>query len=539
MFGSEAYELEPLEDLDEQDLFLSVLYHDARGGHAIRMLLGEREGSKPYVRHYASKDYAKVGYRSGKYDAYVTVNTFRAYERKSEEAYNLSGIFIDLDGHDFKTFDQMDAAIERTKERLRKAYQEGELTAPTMITHTGRGLGLFYILSSSIANVPKARKSIQYLEQVRAALTAKYKRVLSGRGYLQVDSTVKDRARVCRLPLTYNSKASRWCRLIHVSRDEDGEVRYCDLNRLAEENHLFDQINVLKKQISSRKVVQLDAYRLPFLTIRMQKLQMLQEMRGYDCSGCREYLVFAFYNAAKQVYGENMGKVVLREFNAKFNNPLTDQELDHACKTVDDNVAKTGDYEGFYKLPDSWIVAVLGVTDEENARIRFGSYKRQIEREKAREDNAKAKQERNAAIVKEIREHPDKTYRQIAEIYGVSAKTVQRIAADYDATRYKRQEKQEKAGIVAFVPDNGTNGQKVAESPLGVLSVAVRKGETMPSGVDVELRETRERRQDGLIQAYADLYAQVTERRKRRKQISGQLGFRFDDTGQALYYETS
>ena len=181
-------------------------------------------------------------------------------------------------------------------ERLKRAFLEGEISVPTMITHTGRGLGVFYILRTSIANTQKARKSIQYLDQVRAALTAKYKRILNGRGYLEVDMTVKDAARVCRIPLTYNSRAERWCRLIHVSRDDDGEVAYCSLEELARDNHLFDKINEIKRQIASRKVVSLDAYRVPFLTIRLQKLQMLQELRGYDCSGCREYMIFAFYN---------------------------------------------------------------------------------------------------------------------------------------------------------------------------------------------------------------------------------------------------
>ncbi len=540
MLLAEKYELEPLEDLDEQDQFLSILYHDGRGGHAIRMLLGDQDKDKPLVRHHASKDYAKIEYRSMQYDAYATINTFRAYERKSEEVYNFSGIFIDLDGHNFKSVEAMDAAIERTKKRLKKAFSEGEITAPTMITHTGRGLGVFYILRTSIANTPKARKSIQYLDQVRAALTAKYKRILSGRGYLEVDQTVKDAARVCRIPLTYNSRAGRWCRLIHVSRNDDGEVAYCDLAELARENHLFDQINEIRKQIASRKVVSLDAYRVPFLTIRLQKLQMLQELRGYDCSGCREYMIFAFYNAAKQIYGEIGGRSATSEFNAKFRVPLTDAELDHAYKVTDDNVAATGDYEGFYKLPDAWITDVLQVTAEENAKIRFGASKRQIERQETKERNAKAKQDRNAAIMKEIQEHPEKTYQKIAEIFGVSSKTVQRIAAEQGVKRYGKADDGKEKTVVSTDAGDGTNGQIMSQSPLDVPASRVREGQTVAGGIVIEQESGGAGvRLDGLIQAYADLYAQVTERKRRRRQTEGQISFRFDDTGQVRFYASS
>ena len=162
---SEAYELEPLEDIEEQETFLQILYHDSRGGNGIRLLLSE-EGK---AREHASRSISDLAYSSTAENAYTSVNTFKRFKRKSSEVYNYSGIFIDLDAHDMPV-EKMDKAIEKTKKRLRRAYINKEISAPSMITFTGRGLGIFYCLKTSISNTKNANKSIRYLEQVRAAL---------------------------------------------------------------------------------------------------------------------------------------------------------------------------------------------------------------------------------------------------------------------------------------------------------------------------------------------------------------------------------
>lgn len=546
MFSTEAYALEPLEEIDEQDLFLSILYHDARGGNAIRMLLGENEGEKPYVRHFANRDYRKIGYRSTRYNAYASVNTFKSYKRVSDDVYNLSGIFIDLDGHDFKTVEAMDAAIRRTKKRLQKAFKTGEISPPTMITDTGRGLGIFYILKSSIAVTEKTQKSVRYLDHVRAALTAKYKKMLSGDGYLDVDTTVKDYARVCRMPLTMNKKINRWCRLIHVSYSEEDEVMYYDLKELASNNHLFDEVNKVKKEIAAKKVVSLEAFRLPFLTIRLQKLEILQEVRRFDCSGHREYMIFVYYNAAKQIYGEREAVIATKAFNSRFKEPLADEELEHAFTVTDKNVPPTGDYEGFYKLPDAWIVEMLEVTDEENDMCRFGASKRQIERQHIKKENQQKREGRNKQIADFIIANPKKTYPEIAAQFGVSESTVYRVCKEYDIKRNKvvsQTNPVEAEGSIRRAEERKTKTlQKMSQSLLGVLSVptaadGLSAQDSLP-GVVIEAEKTRQT-QDGLVQAYRDLYGQVTKCRKRRKQVLGQMAFRWDSDGNIEYYIVS
>ena len=91
--------LEPLDEIDEQRTFLSILYHDIRGGNAIRILFGTDHKVK---KIYADNDYQNIEYRSVDYNAYTSINTFKSYKRKAEDVYNFSGIYIDCDGHGFK-----------------------------------------------------------------------------------------------------------------------------------------------------------------------------------------------------------------------------------------------------------------------------------------------------------------------------------------------------------------------------------------------------------------------------------------------------
>lgn len=58
------------------------------------------------------------------------------------------------------------------------------------------------------------------------ALLDDYKKIFDGTN-IEVDTSVKDAARVCRIPGTYNTKAGRYAELIYIN-EKDGEVQYCD-----------------------------------------------------------------------------------------------------------------------------------------------------------------------------------------------------------------------------------------------------------------------------------------------------------------------
>ena len=484
---SSLFELEPLEEIDEQDQFLSILYHDSRGGYCVRMLMSDKKSGKNFVSHYSNKNCKKMEYHSMDNNAYVSINTFKTYKIESSNVFNFSGIYIDLDGHDFSSTEELDAAIEKTKDKLRHLFQKKKISPPTMITYTGRGLGLYYILKKSIANVPASQKSIDMLDAVRRELTAKYKQLLLGPGMLKVDTTVGDAARVCRMPLTYNKACNRWCRLIHISYSGDA-VTFYDLKSLAKRNHLFETSNNMRKQIKKAKIISLDEYKYPFLKLRLQKMEQLQEIRKFDCKGYREIMAFVYYNTAKQIYGTEDAKKVTDEYNAKFLEPLDQSEIDHIRGAVDKNVPPTMDYMGYYKLPDKWIIEKLDVSDAENKLCGFENAKRQIERAKRKESNYRRRTDRNREILTAIRENK-MTYKEIAATFDVSESTVRRIAKENNITRYNLK----KETKVLAIPDKKNSAHKPKRSNFVTESVRCALGEgyvvpeafsALPTGTD-------------------------------------------------------
>lgn len=135
-----------------------------------------------------------------------------------------------------------------TQRLLLGKIRAGVLPTPTMITDTGCGYGLYYVLSNTIANTKAAEKIKGYYTAVYNALIKRFQQELPG----LVDPSVKDAARICRLPGTTNPVSGTVCRLV-----------YCDLERKWNLKDLSGYVNLeeykRKKSLLSVK----DVSRLP------------------------------------------------------------------------------------------------------------------------------------------------------------------------------------------------------------------------------------------------------------------------------------
>ena len=292
-------------NLEEEKMdFLRTLYHDKRGGQMIRL---RKKGDQVSQLSTCDMDeLAATG--TDLLDTYTTVHTFRGYKRTSDRVFNFGSIFIDLDCHSDDP-DQIQTAKMRTVEILEDAFSDSRLAVPTMITDSGRGFGLQYILDKSIANTWKTEKIKAFYKKVRKKLYVKYQEILSADPQAaQPDASVLDDARVCRIPGTYNVAADTYCRLIAVSGkcyELSDLVRGCNLwDWKSEEEYkkVKEEKEKKKKEIASRPVVPFAEYRLPFLSTRLEQLEKLQEMRGENCTdSCREQLLFIAYSALKQL----------------------------------------------------------------------------------------------------------------------------------------------------------------------------------------------------------------------------------------------
>lgn len=455
----------------EKIRFLQTLHHDKKGGQMIRL---QRHGDQ--MVSFSTCDIDELAATGTDLDTYTSINTFRGYKRQSDKVFNFESIYIDIDCHTSDDSSVVEAAKARTMSILQEAYSAGTLAAPTMITDTGRGFGLQYCLNKSIANTWRAEKMISFFKKVRKAIFEKYKEVLAGEDMIEVDGAVLDDARVCRLPGTYNTKADKFCRLISVSE------KYYELSELVQSCHLWDwksdeeyqkektERENRKKGIASRSVVSFAEYRLPFLKARLEQLEKLQELRGENCEGYREQLLFITYSALKQL-DPISAALRLQEMNERFSDPLPQVELDHIIQETDQSVGE--DHRGYYKLSNAYVVDTLGLTDDEIKTLGIGQgLKRSVERQAARDKKTDMREK----IIELLTQTDSLTYDQIAEATGVSRRTICTIAKSTGLMRYakaaQRQNSPEKtAEIIAIESVQEEVGQVAKSAKIATESI--------------------------------------------------------------------
>lgn len=417
----------------EKIRFLQTLHHDKKGGQMIRL---QRHGDQ--MVPFSTCDIGELAATGTDLDTYTTVNTFKGNRRKATDVFNFESIYIDIDCHTSEDSSVVEIAKARVLSILQEAYSAETLAAPTMITDTGRGYGLQYCLKRSIANTWRAEKMIAFFKKVRKAIFEKYRDILAGEYMIEVDGAVLDDARVCRLPGTYNTKADKFCRLISVSE------HFYELSELVQDCHLWDwkteeeykkekeEKERKQKEIASGPVVSFAEYCLPFLSIRLEQLEKLQELRGKNCNGCREQILFIGYSAMVQI-DRSTAVMRLQEMNERFADPLPQDELNHIIQETDQSVGE--DHRGFYKLSNSYVINTLGLTDVEIKTLGIGQgLKRAADRRVARE----LKKETRKKVVELLTQADSLTYDQISEAAGVSRRTVCTIAKAEGLMRYAK-----------------------------------------------------------------------------------------------------
>lgn len=466
----------------EKNDFLQMLYHDRRGGQMIRL---RKHGDQVDQLSTCDMDeLAATG--TDLLDTYTSVHTFRGYKRTSDRVFNFCSIFIDLDCHSDDP-DQIQSAKMRTVEILEDAFSDGRLAVPTMITDSGRGFGLQYILDKSIANTWKTEKIKAFYKKVRKKLYVKYQEILSADPQAaQPDASVLDDARVCRIPGTYNVAADTYCRLIAVSG------KCYELSDLVQDCNLWDwkseeeyrkakeEKERKKKEIASRPVVAFAEYRLPFLSTRLEQLEKLQEMRGENCTdSCREQLLFIAYSALKQLDPANAA-LRLQKMNRRFVDPLPQVELDHIIQETDQSVGI--DHRGYYKLSNAYVVDMLALTEEEIRTLGIGQgLKRAVDRKAARDK----KKETRKKIVELLMQADTLTYEEIAEVAGVSRRTVCTVAKNEGLMRYAKAAQhqdypEKKAEIIAI--DSVREGERPAAESANFATGSVCAPFFVPTG---------------------------------------------------------
>ncbi len=412
---------------EEAKKFFDMLYHDDRNSYYF--LCTKKNGT--WQQKGLKLDELYNCELDENANCYVSLNGFSCVRRGQKYCRQINALFFDLDYHKPCDDSYLNWIKERTYIIITESIANKELTPPTIITDTTRGLQLFYIFDTSLSLRCKDGKTnskgLFILDQIQQKLLKELKVVLnSDTDLLELDTQVFDVTRVVRLPSTKNMTTGKTAKIKYINEDYYvfDDFKLCQQGRKqkskSECNKPFKNTN----QLSLQKT-------------RLDELQRLVEYRNYDVEGCRNAFALLYYNSAVQIYGENEAESRLFEFCEQFKQgtkPFTKSELKAIIKSV--NANHGGEYSGHYKITKKWIMEHLNVTDIEKRKLNLFK-STNSKKEKVKRENQKRKLERNNTIYQMHR--LGFTHSEIAENCECSLRTIQNVLKAMGETReYKK-----------------------------------------------------------------------------------------------------
>ena len=278
---------------------------------------------------------------------------------------------------------------------------------------------------------------------------------------LGADAAATDAARVLRLAGTLNSKNGATVRLTEYrAPGVPGALRYelADLARQylpAEWQTSARGPKVREGTPPARRRKSAPAWlRTPYSLhmARLADLRRLGELRGWDCRGHREQMVFLWRYWSCCVLSDAQEALrQAQEFNAQFKEPLGEREVISATRSAEkaweawkrwvaagSPPTKRGDPPSGYNYSNERLVEVLGITAEEQRRLQTiiataERYRRWNEKRWKGRWHQMPMEDRVGQFQAARAAHPGASQRELARVLGWSRDTVQRCICDLRA----------------------------------------------------------------------------------------------------------
>lgn len=412
----------------QADWFDTLLHHDNRGGNTFIVTERNGEFGELKVNGYNHLGKRKKEAYSKDYNCYMSLNSFAGKKRTSEALFSRGAIYVDIDDHCTKDLIELTNHKQEVWDILCSCFENGDLVPPTMLTDTGRGFGLFWVLENSIANVPAAKNSLSYCQWIQTLLPVKISEILQANDApMTVDFAVSDVTRVVRVPGTKNQKSGTPCALRYINSN-DGEPKYFSLNEIKDgcglEEYMMMDTKTWKKipHHFSRSV---DGQYI-FLQKRQQKLLEFLSLLRNDCEGRREKLLFVLYNTMLAFMGDEAEDKIY-EYNQLFYNPLPEKEVAHIVREGKKKI---------YKFKDSYLIDYLEMSEYEADTCGFKKKNKVASNKKA--ILLAQKRTRNQQILEMAQSENNYTYDQIAEHFNLSIRSIKDILKKAGYQRYNK-----------------------------------------------------------------------------------------------------
>lgn len=325
------------------------------------------------------------------HNCYLGQATYRTKNRG--EVSKINRLYVDIDS------DNNNSLNKKQCNELAVLLQEyAELPEPTIIIYTGHGLQMIWNVDDSISQKwtmyenfihGKVKEALEDIKQNSISQLTEYLELYN----VHLDSKVKDKARVLRIPGTINIKAEPvYASIIGYTGNEFTST---DINIPEPKTHRKTpkkkQINLSDSDANSQYMNEIIRPRL----YDFEKLINLRNEKGV-VSGYRNTLISMVVGTCCSLgYSKEQTLEISKSFNNSFLKPLQEAEIKSWIKTSYRLRNVGNEYKRGCKWKTSTIIQLLEISTAEQKQMEVLKYSSESKRENKRQQ----KQERNQKIM--------------------------------------------------------------------------------------------------------------------------------------------
>lgn len=355
-------------------------------------------------------------------DYYISVNSVSGVTRHCSDLFSLHNFVIDIDCHDSILLLRRDFLLDCLLACFENCLFHFSVPLPSSIVKTGRGLQLWWAITGISANFKS------FYDEVLDYYISCFSQVLvdgplEDFSMFQVDvGASKNVVGYFRLPCTKNTKTNTF-------------VTYTASAGTYELMDLFQEM----KDFQGESQFDLQLVELPFtnfcsvssrdyVDLAHQRVDMYYKLRDMRNSTVgveeRNNYCFMVYNAFAPCYGHDVAFGKMQQFNAGFQEPLSNRELKVVVSSAKD--------KGGYQYTTRKIVEFLHISPEEELQLGIKDtdlgYLNKRKQKQVR--NLTKKELRNDSVLAMY--DSGQTAQSIAKEAGLSINTVTKILVDHE-----------------------------------------------------------------------------------------------------------
>lgn len=359
-------------------------------------------------------------------DCYISLNTFKGRNRKSDNVLRLNALYTDLDCY------KIGIDANEARFQIDKMIEDEEIPVPSAIVYSGRGLQLIWLLEF-MNGTPNYKKLWERMQE------SIYDRFQS----LNADLSAKLISQIYRIPGSVNSKNGTIVRVEYLKQKRYSITELKDflLEELpsnwkeeTEKKHV-QRLEMSKKRQEKRKNDTVTKTKLTSLTLakaRLIDLEMLLRIRNGNVNR-RRFIFYYTIIAAEAAIDQSIIKRKLENINQQFYKALSNGVLNSSMNSISNK----------YKFTNKLILNNLEITTEEQKVMTtlIGSKekkrrKRQANEKIRRESGISTAEEykkqrqqltndRMEALSRLLENNPKLKNKDAAELLSVSVRTIQ------------------------------------------------------------------------------------------------------------------